>query len=186
MKIKLYECFKHWLHGGAIYLYSDPHFNDNEQLKLLHKKLDDESQIKSINKVVGKLDTIIFLGDIGDKSCISKIRGYKVAILGNHDKGSSYYRDVFDEVYDGPVLINSKIILSHEPLKYDFAFNIHGHDHGKKSFQDNMHMNLCAELINYMPISLKSIFESGKLKDVPDIHRTAIDSAIKNKLPKIN
>ena len=28
MKIKLYNIFEHWYHGGIIWLFSDPHFDD--------------------------------------------------------------------------------------------------------------------------------------------------------------
>jgi calcineurin-like phosphoesterase family protein len=43
---------------------------------------------------------------------------------------------LFDEVYEGPLIISDKIILSHEPIENcpPFLFNIHGHDHSGRDF----------------------------------------------------
>lgn len=193
----LYDCFKHWYHGGSIYLYSDTHFNDEEMKKIRNDYIGDEEQVKAINKVVHKNDTIIFLGDIGDTTFIKKINGYKVLILGNHDKGASNYKramvvvdsevkemdnHLFDEVYEGPLMISDKILLSHEPLDFKYALNIHGHDHSGWSGIDEMHYNVCAELIYYTPVSLKFIVESGLTKNIPNIHRDTINRATKKKI----
>lgn len=188
----LYECFKHWYRGGTIYFYSDPHFTDEEMNNLRKNYIGDEEQVKRINSVVHKNDTLIVLGDVGNTSFVSKLNGYKVLIMGNHDKGSTTYKrgmvvvdsevketdnHLFDEVYEGPLMISDKILLSHEPVDFKYAFNIHGHDHSRWYGKDDMHLNVCAELINYTPIMLKSIIETGKLKLVPNIHRETIDKA---------
>ena len=206
----LYDLFEHWFNQdkGQVFFYSDPHFGDEEMKYLRHNYIGDDEQVASINKRIGKYDTIVILGDIGDIEFIKKIRGRKILIKGNHDAGASnYQREVitytpeqycelpeeiqkqckrypnlaygaiyrydnklFDEVYEGPLFISDKILLSHEPINYPYALNIHGHDHsnwsggfGKK--------NVCAELINYTPISLKDIISTGILKQIPDIHR---------------
>lgn len=101
--------------------------------------------------------------------------------MGNHDKGASKYTSLFDEVYEGPLFISPKLLLSHEPINYPYALNIHGHDHSRWTETNLLKLNLCAELINYTPVSLKEIVKSGKLKDIPDIHRATIDEAIKRK-----
>ena len=82
---------------------------------------------------------------------------------------------LFDEVYSGPVFINSKIVLSHEPISLPFGINIHGHDHSN-SYIDERHMNLCAELIDYTPVSLKTIINSGILNKSMSIHRLTINN----------
>ena len=94
-----------------------------------------------------------------------------------------WYRDnkLFDEVYTGPLFISDKILLSHEPIDFPYALNIHGHDHNNKDFVDNTHLNVCAELIDYTSVSLKSIIESGMLKNIDSIHRVTIDRATENK-----
>lgn len=171
----LYDSFKHWYRGGSIYLYSDPHFGD--ELMSESRGITDEQQLTNIRKKIGKNDTIIFLGDIGDPTPLKRIKGYKILIMGNHDKGASKYKDYFDEIYEGPLFISSKLLLSHEPIKYSYALNIHGHDHGARNQINLNNYNVCAEFINFTPISLKEIVESGILKNIPDIHRAAIDRA---------
>lgn len=86
----------------------------------------------------------------------------------------------FDEVYEGCLMISPKIILSHEPVDFPYAFNIHGHIH-KDIKNYKKHFNCCAEHINYTPVCLKHIIESGCLKNIMDIHRETIDNAIENK-----
>lgn len=182
----LYDSFKHWFQDnrGQVFFYSDPHFNDGDQQYLRPNYIGDEEQVKKINAKIGKYDTLVILGDIGDTEFVKKLRGYKVLIMGNHDKGASNYYDLFNEVYEGALLIAPNIILSHEPLSFNYALNIHGHDHAKWSFQDNQHLNVCAELINYTPICLKDIVKSGVLKNINDIHRTTIDRATERKFDK--
>lgn len=192
----LYNNFAHWYHGGTIYFYSDPHFNDDEMKYIRKNYIGDDEQVRAINKKVGKNDTIIFLGDIGDVDFIRKIRGYKVLIMGNHDGGASNYirtpdensmdNHLFDEVYEGPLCISEKIILSHEPMYIPFMLNIHGHDHSNWTFQDSNHWNMCAENIGYTPVSIKEIIKSGRLKNIDSIHRVTIDKATKNALKYID
>lgn len=221
----LYDVFKHWsytngINKNSIYFYSDPHFGDPDVafFRCLNN-VSDEEQIKRINRIVQKHDTIIFLGDIGNTDFIKKIHGYKVLICGNHDKGASNYlrsetfirgfdsvleaeqakksgeinhwrcslsesrfidgfidNHLFDEVYEGPLVISEKLIISHEPIDSSYFYNIHGHVH-RKTMNDENHFNVCAENINYTPISLKYIIEAGALKKVTSLHRDTIDQA---------
>ena len=93
MKHSLYDSFaERWLQGGTIFFYSDPHFGDSELNPNRKDYPGDEEQVKLINSKIGKKDTIIFLGDIGDMSFIKKIRGRKILIMGNHDTGASNYK----------------------------------------------------------------------------------------------
>lgn len=180
----LYPAFKHWYHGGNIYIYSDPHFDDEEQNAMIKNRPTSEEQVKSINSCLGKNDTIIILGDIGDPKYLKQIRGHKILLLGNHDSGRTVYEPYADEVYEGCVMINPKILLSHEPVDFRYAFNIHGHDHNSAEKNSKFHYNCCAERLKYKPVSLKNIMESGLLKNVPDVHRQAIDKATKRKKDK--
>lgn len=210
---KLYSAFKHWYHGGRIFFYSDPHFSDPEMVYLRKNYIGDEEQVNRINKKIGKNDTIIFLGDIGNPEYIKKVRGYKVLVKGNHDSGDSNYKrtvnldenynvisdnHLFDEIYDGELAISPNIILSHEPIPVlSCNINIHGHDHsnwGKdliiemkdgeprlKEASTPHHFNMCAEHIDYTPISLDEILSQVRIKDLTDIHRITIDNAILKK-----
>ena len=269
MKISLYPCFKKWLEFDNIYIISDPHFSDAEMKHIRKDYIGDEEQIARINAKVHKNDLLICLGDVGNVECIKKIRaGYKVLIMGNHDKGKTNYErkieqvkvfcshgitkeehqlidlyttnklvgikdeeverkakeifdkystveerdnNLFDEVYEGPLTISDSIILSHEPLDIKYLFNIHGHDHSGIEFVNNVlqrydadmpledminnyietikankltHMNLCAEWVNYTPVSLKDLVKSGILKNITDIHRVTIDKATARKAKK--
>lgn len=187
MKKFLYDTIaERWYHGGSVYLYSDPHFNDPDSVFFRTNYPGDDNQIKLINSKVGKNDTIVFLGDIGDIECIKKIRGYKVLVMGNHDAGASNYlgHDLFDEVFEGPLMINDRVILSHEPVDVpDFLFNIHGHDHARP-FSDDNHLNVCAEHIQYTPVSYPNIIKNGAISKILSIHRVTINkaSSVKNKV----
>ena len=177
----LYDNFAHWFHDGrgTVYFYSDPHFNDPEMVHLRKNYIGDEEQIKRINSKIGKYDTLVVLGDVGDIEWVRKIRGYKVLVMGNHDKGVSNYKGIFDEVYEGALMVAPNIILSHEPVDFPFARNIHGHTHGKWDA-----FNMCAEFIDYTPVPLSYFVKRG-FKDIPDIHRETIDGAIERKAQKI-
>ena len=240
----LYEIFKRWtytdgVNKNAVFVYSDPHFRDEEVKAIRKNYIGDEEQLKRINKTIGKNDTIIFLGDIGDVEFIKRVKGYKVLIMGNHDKGASNYKRVsdyqeyyyddknseefknitlnkikeftdygyidkvcsegrrivhkltldnhlFDEVYEGPLMVNDRLILSHEPIEGlpKYLFNIHGHDHSGW-FTSPQHFNVCAENINYTPVNLLSLLKKGLLKNIDSIHRCTIDTAIDRKRKRI-
>lgn len=225
LKIKLYPCFQHLLKFNNIWLYSDPHFADPEMPHIRKNYIGDEEQVARINKKVGRNDCLIILGDIGDASWVSKIRGYKILVMGNHDLGASNYKrrqkivyhssasateiikglqekdekliyklydelttphtvdnHLFDEVYEGPVCLAEKIILSHEPLDLNCMLNIHGHTHALSSKpKDSTHLCVCAEHIDYTPVSLVSIIKDGGLSKIESIHRQTIDTATKRK-----
>lgn len=105
----LYDIFaEKYYHGGEIFFYSDPHFGDLDCYKRRFGKHITEAdverydlmQVENINKTVHKNDTIIFLGDVGDTKYIAKLKaGYKVLIMGNHDKGASNYKRVDEYIH---------------------------------------------------------------------------------------
>ena len=222
----LYPPFRKWTAKGTLWIYSDPHFSDPDMVELRKNYIGDDEQIARINSKVGKHDTIIFLGDIGNEEMIRKIRGYKVLIMGNHDKGASRYErhrvfegywdkntytkeyvlefmrkkypgwaiqvsdantcwsaaadnELFDEVYEGPLFISEKLVLSHEPINLPYAFNIHGHEH--RYIHRDYHLNVCAEHIGYYPINLTKEIKKGLLSGVESIHRITIDAATERK-----
>ena len=86
---------------------------------------------------------------------------------------------LFDEVYEGPLMIGEKLILSHEPVDVPWAFNIHGHDHvGHKR---KGHMNVCADVIGYVPVNMNQFMKSGAMAHIETIHRDTIDKATERK-----
>lgn len=228
----LYPPFRKWTEKGTLWVYSDPHFSDPDCIEMRKNYIGDDEQVARINSKVGKNDTIIFLGDIGNEEMIRKIRGYKVLIMGNHDKGASKYerkiekmrfstidfdedeayslackshpnwnikfychRDLsqypyewwiaecdnclFDEVYEGPLFIAEKLVLSHEPVFLYYTFNIHGHEHARHSRENDL--NVCAEHIDYYPVNVNRLIKNGLLSGVDSIHRVTIDNATMRK-----
>lgn len=88
---------------------------------------------------------------------------------------------LFDEVYEGPLMIGEKLILSHEPVNVPWAFNIHGHIHDSKHKNDKRHFNVCADVIGYVPINMNQWMKQGYLSRVESIHRATIDKATERK-----
>lgn len=180
----LYKPFQKWSEVGTIWIYSDPHFGDKELAAGVKGRPTAEEQVKMINAKVGRKDTLIILGDVGDIEYAKKLRGYKVLVCGNHDVGHTKYAEVFDEIYAGPVFIADRLVLSHEPIMLDFAFNIHGHNHSSV-IQDGNHLNVCSDMIGYTPINFNQFVKSGALAKVPSIHRVTIDVATERKQKRL-
>lgn len=85
---------------------------------------------------------------------------------------------LFDEVYEGPVMIGPKLILSHEPVNVPWAFNLHGHNHDPKHKNDSHHFNCNLDATGYCPINLNQWMKQGYLSRIEDIHRQTINTAI--------
>lgn len=175
----LYDKFKPWSEKGSVYLISDTHFDDPDCLAMDPHWISPEEHIWMINQMVHSNDTLIHLGDVGDPEYIRLIKGYKVLLLGNHDQSASKFRDYFNEIYEGPLFIAEKILLSHEPVSLPFALNIHGHDHSgaDRDTDECKHINLAANVCGYKPVSLGKIIKDGALSGIVGIHRQTIDRA---------
>lgn len=227
----LYKPFQKWSEKGAVWIFSDPHFDDEDLVNAYDDRPSADELVRRINSKVGKCDTLICLGDVGALSYIPFLRGYKVLVMGNHDSGASNYQRhifkqkfdkdlfqkhealdemkrlypncaysiidsydsldnspcwevradnrLFDEVYEGPVMISSKLILSHEPvgLLGGWAMNIHGHVHNRMERNSICHYNVCADCHNYLPLNLNQFLKSGALSKISSIHRQTIDEA---------
>lgn len=229
----IYDSFQHWGEKHqTVWIYSDPHFNDDDLAGGINGRPSAEEQIKRINAKCGRRDALICLGDVGDIECVCQLRAeYKILIMGNHDAGASNYKrkvvhkvfdqDVytkeqviaemkaefpgwklsiheayefhspfkrwnayadnllFDEVYEGALMIGEKLILSHEPVDIPWAYNIHGHDHAGHTRIG--HTNACADVIGYEPINFTQWLKEGHTSRIQTIHRETIDKATKRK-----
>ena len=91
---------------------------------------------------------------------------------------------LFDEVYEGPLIIGEKLILSHEPVNIPWAFNIHGHIHDIRHKNDKNHFNVCSDVINYTPINFNQWMKQGYLSKIITIHRDTINLATKRSKSK--
>jgi len=172
----LYPEFRRWSERGSVWLVSDTHFDDSNR-EYMGYEITSEEHAALLKDFCHRGDTLIHLGDVGNPEYLKNVKAYKVLILGNHDKGPSYYEDCFNEIYDGPLFISKKILLSHEPMIGDCYFNIHGHNHsGSQGWPDeSTHLNIAPNVFGYIPVNLKNIIENGVLKDIPSIHRLAIE-----------
>ena len=228
----IYDAFQHW-GEQTVWIYSDPHFSDEDLEYGIKNRPSDEEQIRRINAKAGRKDTLIILGDVGNIECVRKLRaGRKVLICGNHDLGATRYKRevvkrifdqdihplvqeiydimnaeypgwhirvveewefhapfkrwiayadnmLFDEVYEGALIVGEKLILSHEPIEIPWLYNIHGHDHAGRKRKN--HLNVCSDVIGYEPINLTQKLKSGLMSAITTIHRATIDSATERK-----
>lgn len=176
----VYDMFMNrWSQFQTAHVISDLHFNEDDLKRGISKRPADDVLVRLINSKVGRKDILFILGDCGDLEYVKQLKGYKVLIMGNHDCGATKYKEIFDEVYEGALIIGEKLILSHEPVDIPWAFNIHGHDH--KGHKRKGHLNVCADVINYIPINLNQFLKSGPTAQVYTIHRETIDNATERK-----
>ena len=85
-----------------------------------------------------------------------------------------------DEVYNGPLIVGPKLILSHEPIEIDGMFNIHGHVHSL-TLPTDKDLNICSMNIDYTPINLNQLMKRGLTSKVDSIHRITINNATARK-----
>ena len=184
----MYELFNERWCKQTIWLISDTHFGDEELRAGIPNRISDDDLVKLINSKVGRKDTIIHLGDVGDVEYIKKLRGYKILIMGNHDTGKTNYEGIFDEVYSGPLMVGEKLLLSHEPVEIPWVFNIHGHDHYGHASKN--HLNCCVDAhkriygLDWEPINMNQIIKTGLLSQTESIHRLTIDDATERKIKR--
>lgn len=84
------------------WIISDSHFGEQDLKDAYPNRPSDEDLVKAINKICGKSDFLICLGDVGNQSYVSQLRAKKKwLILGNHDGGASNYeRKVWTKQFD--------------------------------------------------------------------------------------
>ena len=182
----LYDKFKPWSATGSVYIISDTHFDDADCKYMNPNWITPQEHIAILKKVIHKNDTLIHLGDVGDASYLDKLKCSKVLLTGNHDILSKVASH-FDEVYNGPLFIADRIILSHEPIYglESFALNIHGHVHNGYTiaFSDKVisHINLASDVAQWQPCDLNTLIKDGFLSKIPNYHRITIDKATETK-----
>lgn len=187
----LYDCFKHWTSNGRLFVMADPHFKDDDCIKMCPNWISPEEHIAIINKKCKKSDTLLILGDLGDPECVKQIKAKKVLVAGNHDI-IARYRDIISEIYTGPLFIAEKILVSHERIEgLKWAINIHGHDHAGMfrwtDAQGAKHMNVASNILtNWEPIDLGEEIKKGLVSHIYSIHQTTIETATIRSIQKKN
>ena len=175
-----------WGQYQSIYLISDTHFGEDELKQAYSNRPSDEELLAAINAKVGKKDILIHLGDVGSVDFAKRIKGYKILIAGNHEKGKTAYEDAFQEIYEGPLCVGEKLILSHEPIpNLTWALNLHGHIHSPNAKSDKWHYNINPDATGlYEPIHLGAWIKTGPLANIESLHRATIDFAAERKAKK--
>jgi calcineurin-like phosphoesterase family protein len=119
--------------------------------------------------------------EVKEKMC-AKYPNWKLYIVEGLAGWTAFVdNQLFDEVYEGPLMIGEKLILSHEPLDCSWAFNIHGHDHSGHRVPTKTHLNVCSDVIKYTPLNLNNLLKTGLTSYITSIHRSTIDTATKRK-----
>jgi calcineurin-like phosphoesterase family protein len=162
------------------YVFTDPHFG-HEKLMRIHRpefgtvEEMHERILKNYNDTIINNDIKVYwLGDLGNKEFIEellpKMRGYKILILGNHDKyAKSFYNKYFNEVHETGIFWSKRILLSHHPLPVEEGIiNVHGHTH-QIDIKTGQHFNVCVERTDYKPVPMKN-FEKA-LGNIPKPNR---------------
>lgn len=132
-----------------------------------------ELMIQRWNECVKDQDHVWHLGDVAFGSyqettkILSRLKGKKRLLLGNHDKikGDSLTRH-FQKVTLWRMFKEHDFICTHVPLRRDqfrkVNFNLHGHTH-HHVLPEPYYINLCVEHTNYAPVHLDEILtEIGK------------------------
>ena len=167
------------------YLIADTHFGDDRIRRYESRPFPDTAQmdealIQRWNSVVGPEDRVYVLGDFGgdgyETEVLSRLRGRKFLVKGNHDtRTNAEYRTFgFEEVYDHPIILDGFWILSHEALYVNANMpyaNIFGHVHNTPLIRDfsSQHYCVSVERLDYAPIDLelvkRTVFECSKAGD---------------------
>jgi calcineurin-like phosphoesterase family protein len=138
------------------YITSDLHFGHKNIIRYENRPFVDlstmeEQLIHNWNNTLKKHDKIYIAGDFSfdnfqkTKEIVSKLNGYKILILGNHDKKHSdkwWIGTGFNEIYKYPIIYNGRYIISHEPVDYRLLIdnnyiNLHGHLHSNRKVMDD-------------------------------------------------
>lgn len=217
----IYKLFQDaWEKYQTVWLFSDPHFDDEELAQAYPERPSAQEMVDIINGCAGKRDLLILLGDISDLGYLRRIKADKWLVLGNHDQGVSNYlrtqrtytfnkeyyptkesikemiwewlpdqkiisiddegwfwtatvdNRLCDQVFEGPLQVGEKLILSHEPIPLlTWARNVHGHDHSDGLFKDKYHYNICCDAFGYKPFNLTRALKTGFLSDIESLHK---------------
>lgn len=184
---QLYQPFRHWSDNSPVWLMSDTHFLD-VSCQLMDPNWPSPDVVCAyLADHIHRNDTVVHLGDVGSLDVWDSIwrpgrRPHEVIVTGNHDPGVTELARHFDEVYDGPIMVAPRLMLSHEPVVgLDWCFDIHGHDHDPRHVGGPRDLNIASNVFGYRLLTLRDFLRAGHLSRVPSIHRETIDNATARK-----
>jgi calcineurin-like phosphoesterase family protein len=121
---------------NVIYFTSDLHINHKNVIKYCNRPFPDTKEmelklIENYNAIINDEDTVYFLGDIffcgvnDAKRIMTKLKGNKILVIGNHDKSATKMREIgFTKVHNSlQIIIDNKTVnMSHYPYKPDLTW----------------------------------------------------------------
>ena len=136
-----------------------PQFNTVEEM--------DEHMVECWNSVVGHNDIVYHLGDVyydNGHKFLSRLKGRKRLILGNHDNGKSeHIQKYFQKVLMWRMFPEFNCVLTHVPMHessmYKVQYNLHGHIHQNAS-PTLRHINCSVEVQSYTPKLIQDLIPS--------------------------
>lgn len=155
---------------------ADPHFGHANIIKYEKRPFASTEEMDATltgnwNACVHKMDRIFVLGDFAflpsakTIKTVQSLKGYKILVLGNHDRHRSvnwWQKAGFEEVSAYPIIVDDFFMLSHEPMYLNANMpyaNIFGHVHGNPMYTDCSAQSFCVsvERIGYAPIEFETI-----------------------------
>ncbi len=129
-----------------------------------------EIMIARWNERVSDEDHVWHLGDVyfgsseGADAILSRLKGKKRLIMGNHDKSKDPVLDKhFQKIVVEREFKEEKLLLMHSPThvsRFDFKpdgwVNVHGHIHRHNS-PEGPYINVSVEKTNYAPVLLEDV-----------------------------
>ena len=157
----------------SVFFISDLHFgHTNMAIKRGFSSADEMNQhiIQKWNSVINKRDMVYILGDItmekkAGYELLSQLKGDKIVILGNHDRGQ-HVPELLKYVTKVAGMVNYKgdYILTHCPihpseLAFRFSYNVHGHVH-ENTLDDPRYINVSCEAVDYTPVEFSKLIKN--------------------------
>ena len=167
------------------YYIADMHLGHTNIIRLCNRPFNDvnemnETLISNWNSRVTDEDTVYVIGDFAYKSAedpvkiLKQLKGRKVLIEGNHDKGNlknSAFRAEFDEIRSMKSIIDNdrRIVLCHYPIVewdgyFKGAYLVYGHIHNniknrayKVMKDEKLALNAGVEITGYMPVTFDEL-----------------------------
>lgn len=161
-----------------IWVVSDTHFGHNNIISycgrpFANAEIMDEVLVENWNSVVKDGDIVYHLGDVyfgvNGRDALSKLKGRKRLILGNHDDGKDQFlHKTFQKINVWRMFPEFGLLLTHVPVhessleRYEGGElvsklkNVHGHIHNNDAPSEN-HVNVSVEQTSYTPINIDEL-----------------------------
>lgn len=141
-----------------------------------------ETIIENYNSIITDKDDVYILGDIAFGSaeqnydCLSRLKGRKYLIHGNHDGLNQKIKKLFvwDRDYKIIKLDGKKIVLFHNSIfnwtgKEKGSWHLHGHEHisgNHDSFEHPRKRNVNLEYYDYWPLNYEDLKHFIELQEI--------------------